>query len=488
MDPIKNGKIRPISEMPESEMPESEQATSAIRRDLKSVNQSELKMTNASHKQQESSTDCASSATSALTNIIKSEISKDSDQETSHPQRDILHSSDSIGATCGYNEADSSSETHPNGRKENEVNGTAPTDFSPLDKGNNKYQYDLVMSYQTMDKAKEYLENIKKNRESMGQHLKNELSGVLLDTLTPILLIRHLLATKKPKIFAEKAIQGDGSDWTQDELSILGDLGVAVDVDIFDDGIHVKPNIHDKPFQGTLLYIPGALLASKPTATPADLNEVVQNDKVHEEKLYQLYLRRLLPLFKYVNKKMETTNQKAFITLPGFGTGCFAGKYKDNLKQMLGNAIEKLIKEHPFVFTHISAVYYDPYEECVEKNITIGKTEFMIKPFNSCNKSQLCPPSEYSSKKGKIFSDHKLFSFVAWDHVSWPGNDFYKGQRKTDDGVKAAATNSMSKMTNHNGHYDRQQYKYIPENFNDWDAVIQNQKIKFGQDENLYVL
>ena len=41
----------------------------------------------------------------------------------------------------------------------------------------------------------------------------------------------------------------------------------------------------------------------------------------------------------------------------------------------------------------------------------------------------------------KAVSD--LFSVVAWDHVSWPGNDFYAGQRKTDDGVKAAATTAM---------------------------------------------
>ena len=35
---------------------------------------------------------------------------------------------------------------------------------------------------------------------------------------------------------------------------------------------------------------------------------------------------------------------------------------------------------------------------------------------------------------------------MAWDYVSWPGNDFYGDLRNTDDGVKAAATNSMEVM------------------------------------------
>jgi len=40
-----------------------------------------------------------------------------------------------------------------------------------------------------------------------------------------------------------------------------------------------------------------------------------------------------------------------------------------------------------------------------------------------------------------------------WDHVSWPGNDFYGGSRSTDDGVKAAATDSMAALTGVEGRY-----------------------------------
>ena len=61
-----------------------------------------------------------------------------------------------------------------------------------------------------------------------------------------------------------------------------------------------------------------------------------------------------------------------------------------------------------------------------------------------------------------IGSDCMLFSIVAWDHVSWPGNDFFAGSRCTDDGVKAAATNSMFALTGIEGHYDPDRGAYLP--------------------------
>ena len=32
---------------------------------------------------------------------------------------------------------------------------------------------------------------------------------------------------------------------------------------------------------------------------------------------------------------------------------------------------------------------------------------------------------------------------VAWDYVSFPGNDYFKGSLNTDDSVTAVANNSM---------------------------------------------
>ncbi len=47
-----------------------------------------------------------------------------------------------------------------------------------------------------------------------------------------------LVGTKRPQIFAESDVSGDGSDWTRAELSILGDISVAMPVTVFDNGLY----------------------------------------------------------------------------------------------------------------------------------------------------------------------------------------------------------------------------------------------------------
>ena len=74
------------------------------------------------------------------------------------------------------------------------------------------------------------------------------------------------------------------------------------------------------------------------------------------------------------------------------------------------------------------------------------------------------------------FSDCALYSIVAWDPVSWPGNDFFMGFRATDDGVKSAATNSMSVLTGVEGEYDPARGKYQPpQPYHNWQAVVEDE-------------
>ena len=91
-----------------------------------------------------------------------------------------------------------------------------------------------------------------------------------------------------------------------------------------------------------------------------------------------------------------------------------------------------------------------------------------------CGKSQLCHPLAYA-EQGDDFSGCTLYSLVAWDHVSWPGNDFFVDSRATDDGVKAAATNSMSVLTGVEGRYDSERGKYQPPKpYRNWQAVVEH--------------
>lgn len=134
-------------------------------------------------------------------------------------------------------------------------------------------------------------------------------------------------------------------------------------------------------------------------------------------------------------------------------------------------------------------MYYDPYRECNNQRYEINGITFFIRPLTQGNmdRPQLCKPQVYEEENDN-FSDCELFSIVAWDHVSWPGNDFYIGSRATDDGVKAAATDSMAVMTAVQGNYNVQTNTYSQsEEYENWEAVVIKNKIQLDVKNNLLV-
>ena len=72
---------------------------------------------------------------------------------------------------------------------------------------------------------------------------------------------------------------------------------------------------------------------------------------------------------------------------------------------------------------------------------------------------------------------------------SWPSNDFYGGSRATDDGVKAAATNSMAVMTGIEGQYNPVTFQYEPPTkYRDWAKVVQHNNLRIKVKYNLSIL
>ena len=138
-------------------------------------------------------------------------------------------------------------------------------------------------------------------------------------------------------------------------------------------------------------------------------------------------------------------------------------------------ALVRFLENYANSLPGIRAVYYDPYNECSNLNKRINGIEFIVRPLTPDNegKSQLCSPEFLGKGSPGNFKDCELYSFVAWDHVSWPGNDYYVGARVTDDGVKAAATNTMQIMTGVAGYYCRDRNKYCPpEGYKNWNDVV----------------
>ena len=126
--------------------------------------------------------------------------------------------------------------------------------------------------------------------------------------------------------------------------------------------------------------------------------------------------------------------------------------------------LRKLLKTYSKTWSDdIAGVYYDPFRECSESTSSYNDIAYRVMPFMFSTKfsGQLCTPDEYFDHLSEK-DDIMLFSLVAWDHVSWPGNDFWAGNRATDDGVKAAATDSMAKITGVSGTYNEKKFKYNP--------------------------
>ncbi|MCA9955486.1 MAG: hypothetical protein KC434_12240 [Anaerolineales bacterium] len=338
-------------------------------------------------------------------------------------------------------------------------------------------RYVTLISQASYKRAHDYLVKLRAGKQP-GAFLQQHLAGIELDSLTVEQFLEKLIRTKRPQIFAESAVTGDGSDWNLIELGLLGDISIAAPVTFFDNGRHTHPEIHKPPFTGWLLFVPGALLRNGRSHTPADWNEVVKNEQIDEDAYCRLYERRLLPGFLFINEQMQQRGKQALITVPGLGCGMFAGPFQGQLGEMLKRTLQRFVTKHAASFNHVRAIYYDPYRECQNKRHEIGELSFLVRPLTHGNehKPQLCHPTTYE-ESGDDFSNCELVSAVAWDHVSWPGNDFYVGSRATDDGVKGAATDVTAVLTGISGTYNPQTNQYEPPTtYHTWNDLILKEK------------
>jgi hypothetical protein len=335
--------------------------------------------------------------------------------------------------------------------------------------------YSIIIPEDTLARTTDYLQALRAGRAQAGVHLRDRLRDADLQTMTEQNLLGKLFDTKQPQIYAETAVSGDGSDWNLSELGLLGDVSIAVPVTIFDDGNHSSPSLHEPALTGVLVFTPGALLSHGRGHTPADWNEATaSNGQLSTEGYYSLYRRRLLPVFRYINDH-ASVSRSAFVTVPGLGCGQFAGPFRGQLGMRLQAVLQRFLTEYGSSFPNLKCVYFDPYSECKDLRREIHGISFMVRPLRAPGnqaKSQLCPPVVYA-EEGEDLSGCALYSIVAWDHVSWPGNDFFDGSRATDDGVKAAATSSMSVLTGVGGEYDPAHGKFQPpQPYSNWGEVV----------------
>ncbi|XP_054283925.1 uncharacterized protein LOC129000884 [Macrosteles quadrilineatus] len=351
--------------------------------------------------------------------------------------------------------------------------------------------YVLLLSDQTAQLLAEYKMQILSNELKPSFNLKVHLQNSKpLPELTNEEFLQLLLLTKKITCFAESEISGDGSDWNPTELRILGDVSVAMSAMAFDNGVwdvHEKTfKTHDPPVPVKLIFTPGPLLhGSRFRSTTPDFDDISDHGQISQVRYNAVIERRLLPAFLYANETAKQEGRKALLVLPGLGCGQFAGKFHGKMGEHLNQALQAILKK--FDFENIACVRFDPYSECVDFEQEIKYVKYRVRlNVGPLGKSQLCHVRDYEETQGE-FEGCILYKIVAWDHASLPGNDYFLGCRTTDDGVTAAATNSMELLTGVVGSYSQPGYFMPPAGTGSWRTVASKNKTRLLAEGNIKV-
>lgn len=349
-------------------------------------------------------------------------------------------------------------------------------------------KYTVVFSAETAEKINRYQDGLSSGAAVAGALLKRQLSaGPDVSVLSFEEFTDRILATKKPRIFAEDEIRGGGHDWNDAELSILGDIGVAVPAQAFDNGVWNPAaagfETHSPPMATTLLFTPGALLAKGAgyAGQTPDEQEIVKGGKIDRAAYEALVERRLLPLLVHASAMTVSSGTKAIVTMPAVGAGVFAGDFRGQMGGLLESALEKLLEKHAARLGGIAVVYYAPFNECADRDYDAKGILLRTRvQGGGAGKSLLCRAEDYE-EGADVFDRLSHFKVVAWDHVSLPGNDFFAGSRHTDDGVSAAATDVMKTLTGIPGDYDASTGKYQPPvGYATWEEVVEDAGVRLS--------
>jgi hypothetical protein len=323
-----------------------------------------------------------------------------------------------------------------------------------------------LCSEETLLKVESYLKSLIAGTTKPGVRLAEVLFVAKIadfSTINAKQLIAFLMDTRKPKIFAEREPNLDGSDWNLQENAILGDIVFSTTgTRAFNNGAHVRQQDHRPPLDTHFLFIASALLRNDKGHKTSDMNDVLVNDALDEESFYKLYERRLLPGLLIQNEQAKNDGTPLVINIPGLGCGQFAGTYGTQIRAALPRVLKKLFETHGAKLDMVRTVNYDPYvkdeftDEFTTDKIPNTQIRLMNRPLKGLPEGasgSVASQLEFP-KDGTDYTNFRLIKIVAWDHFSFPGNDLWENQvdrgngRATDDGVSFASSDVILALFN----------------------------------------
>lgn len=357
--------------------------------------------------------------------------------------------------------------------------------------------YQVVMSENALKAARDYKQQLINKQATAGHYLTQQLSGKDLRVMTDQDFITCLMQTRKPQIFAESAVAIDGSDWNSQESALLGAMSVSMNAQAFNDGAFAGQQNQEQSIR--LIYTAGPLLqvqydrkGDKVKRSP-DYSKAVKDGKIDQEAYNALIEDRLFPALLDASNAALAANKSSVFVIPGLGCGQFGGAFGDEgdrtIKSNLNVAIQACLAKHAAQLKGLAGVVFDGYTGTPNTTATIGHIKYAANANSAQGRPLMSQSSVFATELGLPPSDPITLSrLVAWDHFSFPGNDYWSSNnRATDDGVCGGSTDTCSIITGQPGHYDGARKLYLSDQGPDWGQVARMKSILMKADRCLIV-
>jgi hypothetical protein len=222
---------------------------------------------------------------------------------------------------------------------------------------------------------------------------------------------------------------------------ILPTISVAFWTTVLDNGMRQLTDVvpYKTPFEALFVYVSGPLM--RQDGFIYEWNKVfLRGDPFRN--YCDLWTIRLEPVLAYINAVAKIRQLQAVVVTPGIGTGLFADPKIKQISTWFHRMLEHVLGKGSY--PNIDTVRFINWGDTdTVESLVQDKTRTRSILLVRTGKGTVQSPVEtmgYSSKT------HFLARLVAWDPLSWPGNEAWNGSRGSDDGVSGMSSTIKSQF------------------------------------------